>query len=276
MQPERPSLTMPAELTRRARSVAAGDRSNWQIPEAVDAATVILVRDTPAGPEVFLQRRVNRMTFAPGMYVFPGGRVETSDPDLPWEGPSGQPFARPEAARPTASFRAVTAAGARETWEEAGTALAHGPAGPVVERPARADADFGEWLVERGFRVAGSSLLAWSHWVTPEVESRRFDTRFLVTRLPAGQGAVDRGRESDHSSWFRPAAAIAAAGAGEMPMLPPTVHALQELADFDSTAAILAEAAHRAPRPLLPRPVLVADELQWQLEDAYTGEQVAW
>jgi 8-oxo-dGTP pyrophosphatase MutT (NUDIX family) len=55
--------------------------------EVRQAATVVLLRDLPAGPgapgvEVFLQRRSRHLAFAPGMYVFPGGAADPSDLDL--------------------------------------------------------------------------------------------------------------------------------------------------------------------------------------------------
>lgn len=266
---------MPAELTRRALAVANGETQEWDVPEAADAATVILLRDSPAGPEVFLQRRVSKMAFAAGMYVFPGGRVEESDASGPWDGPAGEPFPLRPGAAVTASFRALTTAGARETWEECGAVLARDRAQPVTVVPDEVDAPFLAWLSECGFHVDGSSFRPWSHWVTPEVEKRRFDTRFLVAALPAAQVAADRGVESDHSSWFRPGAALAAHGRGEMPMLPPTTHALTQLADFESVAAVLAAAAGRRPFPLLPRPVATdAGTVTWRLVDAYSGEPV--
>src|SRR5690606_30029325 len=40
------------------------------------AATLLLLRDTPAGLEVLMTRRSERASFAPGAYVFPGGRVD--------------------------------------------------------------------------------------------------------------------------------------------------------------------------------------------------------
>ena len=43
------------------------------------AATVLLVRDGAAGPEVFVQQRAATMAFAPSMVVFPGGRVDPTD-----------------------------------------------------------------------------------------------------------------------------------------------------------------------------------------------------
>lgn len=47
-----------------------------------DAATVVLLRDTPAGPEAYLQRRVAGMAFAAGVHVFPGGAADPGDADL--------------------------------------------------------------------------------------------------------------------------------------------------------------------------------------------------
>ena len=276
MEPERPSLTMPEELTRRAIAVATGD-DGWQVQPARDAATVVLLRDGAAGVEVFLQRRVGRMAFAPGQYVFPGGRVEDSDATAPWRGAAGEPFPIAPGAGVTACFRALTTAGARETWEEAGTVLAGDGSGQVGRTPAEPTDDFESWLRHEGLFVDGDRFAAWSHWITPEIEGRRFDTRFLVAELPDGQEAVDLGVESDHSSWFTPASALDRTRAGTMPMLPPTSHALMQLADFDSASAVMADARTRRPRPLLPRPAVAATgAIEWGLVDAYTGEPMGW
>ena len=268
-RPERPSLTMPEELTRRARAVAVGDEDSWMVPDALDAATVILLRDGPAGPEVFLQRRAGGMAFAPGAYVFPGGRAEDSDATLPWVGPDSEPFATPEPSAPTASFRALTTAAAREAWEESGVVIVDAPAGD-----APGDEGFGPWLRDGGHRVAGDSFAPWSHWITPEVERRRFDTRFLVARMPIGQVAVDLGVESDHSSWFRPQDAVDRVRRGAMTMLPPTVHALDGLTLFETVADVLDDARGRRPRPLLPRPTVRSGNVEWHLVDAYSGEEI--
>jgi 8-oxo-dGTP pyrophosphatase MutT (NUDIX family) len=266
---------MPVELTARARTLVTGE-GEWTAPPARDAATVILLRDGVAGLEVFLQRRIDRMTFAPGMYVFPGGRVEESDAVAPWSGPIADPFPVSPDAGVTATFRALTCAGARETWEEAGTVLAAGDHGPVQHAPSDPATDFVGWLETEGYRVDGDMMRPWSHWVTPEVERKRFDTRFLVALLPAGQRAVDRGVESDHSSWFSPAAALAGTRDRTMPMLPPTAHALTELCAHESAADAFAAARDRHPRPLLPRPFLTeSGDIAWRMVDAYTGEQIA-
>jgi len=45
------------------------------------AATVVLLRDGPAGLEAYLQLRPVGMGFAGGLWVFPGGRVDAADRD---------------------------------------------------------------------------------------------------------------------------------------------------------------------------------------------------
>lgn len=56
-----------------------------EVPEAVPAATVLLLRDAPDGLEVLMLRRDSKLAFAGGMWVFPGGRVDPEDypPDAP-------------------------------------------------------------------------------------------------------------------------------------------------------------------------------------------------
>ena len=43
------------------------------------AATVLLLRDGPAGLEVLMTRRSDKASFAPGAYVFPGGAIDAAD-----------------------------------------------------------------------------------------------------------------------------------------------------------------------------------------------------
>lgn len=46
------------------------------------ASTVVLLRDSAAGPEVLMLKRASQLAFFGGAWVFPGGKVEPEDGDL--------------------------------------------------------------------------------------------------------------------------------------------------------------------------------------------------
>ena len=120
----------------------------------------------------------------------------------------------------------------------------------------------GEVLGRRGLVLRADLLTPWARWITPEVSPRRFDTWFFAAALPPGQtataapeGHTDPG-ESESGTWLRPGAALDAAEAGEITLLPPTAVTLGELAQHLDVPAIL---AHRQViRPRLPK-VIVED-----------------
>lgn len=235
------------------------------VPPALDAATVVLLRDGVEGLEVFLMRRVVGMRFAPGMHVFPGGRVEDRDfGDVPV---SGEPDLR-GASGDAALARALTVCAARETFEETGVLLTAPSA--VADEECRADiesgGDFAALLRGLAAQVDAPALPMWAHWVTPEIESKRFDVRFFVAAVPAGQSVRDVSGEADHVCWIRPADALALHAAGELPMLPPTSATLAELTAFGSADAAVSHAVHRTVEPLLPHR---ADDGSWSIIHAY-------
>ncbi|HEX6522739.1 MAG TPA: NUDIX domain-containing protein [Streptosporangiaceae bacterium] len=181
-----------------------------------DAATVILLRDRDDGVEVLLLCRKRAMDFAPGAHVFPGGSVDPGDADAGIEVPG-------DLGVPPERVRALVGAAVRETREECGVVL-------------RAD-----------------TLIPWARWITPEVSNRRFDTWFFVAAMPEDQvaGAV---AEADSAQWLRPAAALDAARAGEITLLPPTAVTVAELTAFSSVTEVLAQ--RRVIAPLMPSVVV--------------------
>src|SRR5262249_52346641 len=92
---------------------------------------------------------------------------------------------------------------------------------------------------------------------TPIANPRRWDTRFLVARLPEGQEAVADGTETVSCGWMTPRRALAAYEDGRIILIPPTVRTLDDLARFDSIDAVLADAARRVVRALTPEIVQV-------------------
>lgn len=79
------------------------------------AASLVLVRRSPAGPEVLMGRRAGKHRFLPDVYAFPGGRVDSTDkvdtPDKPLSVQGNQ------------ETQALAIAAVRETWEETGILL---------------------------------------------------------------------------------------------------------------------------------------------------------
>jgi 8-oxo-dGTP pyrophosphatase MutT (NUDIX family) len=247
-----------------------------------DAATVILVRPAPVGAEVevFLLRRTKALEFAPGACVFPGGSVDERDADPvaeeAWTGPAPADLGYLLGISAERA-RTLVCAAVRETFEESGVLLA-GPSpgelvpdGAVEDRHALLDGSLslGELLSRRHLVLRADLLTPWARWITPEISPRRFDTWFFAAALPPGQlagltaagpGEPDSGSESDSGTWWRPAAALEAARAGQITLLPPTAVTLAELAAYQDIAGILGE--RRVITPLMPT-LVVEDERAW-------------
>ncbi|MCW2570442.1 MAG: hydrolase [Frankiales bacterium] len=259
---------LPPAFLERAR--AAQDPSFVATPPR-DAATIALVRDAPAGMEVYLLRRVLGMSFAGGMHVFPGGSVDPADAtaEIGWAGPPAPAWAE-QFGTSTPVARSLVCAAVRETFEESGVLLAGS------EEDLLADVSSDEWeaervalegrshslselLARRGLVLRSDLLRPLAHWITPEVEPKRFDTRFFLARLPEGQVTRSAGTEADQRVWVRPGDAIAQ----ELTMLPPTRAVLTELASYDDVDAALA--ARRTVAPVLPKLLVEKDRLLFLL-----------
>ena len=115
-------------------------------------------------------------------------------------------------------------------------------------------------LARRGLMLRADLLRPWAHWVTPEVEPRRYDTRFFVAALPAGQTTREVGGEADRAIWLAPKEALDRMRRRELTMLPPTAFTLAELSAYPNVAAVVAAAQRRDIAPVLPRLVVSGDE----------------
>ena len=78
-----------------------------------------------------------------------------------------------------------------------------------------------------------------SHWITPEIEIKRFDTRFFIAYIPAKQTEKHDGNEITDSVWISPKKALERSLNGEMPMIMPTIRNLQQCLEFDSAQKLL-------------------------------------
>ena len=245
------------------------------VPEVVavpaPAATVVLVRESAAGPEggggresaagpeVLLLRRNRATGFVPGAYVFPGGRVDAADGEDAlaecWHGLTREDAAGRLGLGPDADPPAIAYYGAavREAVEETGllpgVVAGQGAGGGELSGKAVRDAreallgegvPFARVLRRLGARLDGAAVEYIAHWVTPVVEPRRYDTRFFAARVPRGAAAVHDEREMTDAVWLTPHAALARHRDGRLPMIFPTIRTLEDLCDFETVDELLA------------------------------------
>lgn len=107
-----------------------------------------------------------------------------------------------------------------------------------------------ELAEEAAVVVDAAAMRVWAHWITPEVEPRRYDTWFFVVGLPEGETPVVDGGEAVAGAWFRPQDALDRCVEGKLPLAPPTMRTLMELAPYVSVDAALA--AERRTPPIMP------------------------
>lgn len=231
------------------------------------AATVMMVRDGgpdgSEGLEVFMLRRTGRASFAAGMYVFPGGRVDDVD-----HADEIAPFCKGLTDTEASAQLSIESGGLaywvasiRECFEEASVLLAERSDGaPLdVDEDERHHVHDGtlsmvELSQRHGLVLDLSTTHYVDHWITPIGENRRFDTRFFVTLAPADQEGIHDDKETVESLWVRPTDALEMHARGELMMLPPTVYNLKFLAEHATAAdAIAAGDARRDIPCILPK-----------------------
>ncbi len=222
------------------------------------SSTVILLRDErdADGPFSVLMLERHRSVTFPGVHAFPGGIVEPGDADFASATlPPAQAWAVAGEGDCAADALPYWIAAVRELFEEMGILLAtrDGRAldGPLDDglaacrRRLLAGAPFAALLAEHDLVPATHALFYFARWITPTVNPKRFDTRFLVGRVPRGQDAVVDGTETVSHEWLTPASALRAYHDGRIQLIPPTVRTLDDLTRFASADAVLADASRR-------------------------------
>jgi 8-oxo-dGTP pyrophosphatase MutT (NUDIX family) len=215
------------------------------------ASTVVLTRAADAGGfEILLTRRPEAMRFLGGYYVFPGGTVHRDDysPSVlrrcrGLSGAQAQEIlgGKHEPEEALGHWVAVI----RELFEEVGVLLCVDETGASVNFSEQSDGErfeqrrraivrkqlqFGAFIEREDLYCDLSRAVYFDHWVTPEIYSMRFDTRFYIAELPAHQTALERSEEVTHSLWIGPQQALDRMHRRDFPILPPTTTVLSELA----------------------------------------------
>jgi 8-oxo-dGTP pyrophosphatase MutT (NUDIX family) len=220
-----------------------------------NASTVVLLRPADNGAfEILLTQRPPQMRFLGGYYVFPGGAVHRDDYSSKilerCRGLSANDAQRilgscDNANQALGHWVAVF----RELFEEVGVLLCLAESGDEVDLrdPAakdrielkrqaivRNELDFGSFLESENLICDLSRAVYFDHWVTPEIYSMRFDTRFYIARLPSYQIPLPASEEVIDSLWVSPQDALSRINRHDFPILPPTTTVLGELGRIGS------------------------------------------
>jgi 8-oxo-dGTP pyrophosphatase MutT (NUDIX family) len=242
--------------------------ANPNIPQPRNAATVILLRENGRQPfEFFLMRRHRNQSFMGGAFVFPGGALDAADCDPGLEkyvknGSAQKIVARlNEHLTQKETSLGLFFAAVRETFEEAGVLLADLlPDQNLAQRCTsyRKALHSGSLSLKaladsENIFFALDDLMPYSRWITPEIEGKRFDTRFFVARMPKHQKSEHDHVELVDSLWITPEEALKKQVDHEILLMPPTLKTIEELASYDSIDALYLSLSGRKILPILPQ-----------------------
>ena len=215
--------------------------------DLIPAATVMMLRDTDNGPEVFMVVRHHEIDFASGALVFPGGKADKADFDSALRAHCGKAddFDDKELALRIASIR--------ESFEECGILLAREKGQSDFISAARLqqldgwrdrfnnrDATMLAFAEVENLEFAVDALGFYAHWITPEMMPKRFDTYFYMARAPQDHIGLHDGSESVDSVWITAKQAIAEADAKKRTVIFPTRMNIEKLANNSSVDEALA------------------------------------
>ncbi len=223
-----------------------------------DAATVVMLRDTPGGLEVFLVKRHGLSDVLGGAYVFPGGKLDATDALLGAhldQTADTLHAALGEPDTPAATALGLYVAAVREAYEESGVLFATSATAFAQTQPGATQEAFNAWVQSRGITLQTRQVVPWTRWITPRmpsVSSKRFDTRFFVAEVPFGQVARHDDYETTASAWLRPRMALQQYWDREIELAPPQIMSLAHLSRHATVQSVLHEARSRLPPVILP------------------------
>lgn len=224
----------------------------------------MIARDAHPQYEILMLKRTSSAVFAGGMYVFPGGRVETSDGDGIEEYVSAPSINQAgQTAAVGAQWLQFWLAGIRETFEESGLLLAYDANGEMVSITAENEGRFAAYreqvykgelsllsLCQReGLTLAVDRVHFYNRLITPPGRPRRFDTHFFITSAPENQQGVHDGTETVDTLWISPSDALQRHAQDQFGLMGATQRQLSELDEHQTLGDLLNMAQERTNFP---------------------------
>ena len=175
----------------KTSNFTASEKSLYIRPK--EAATLILIDGEPGNYQIVMGRRHMRHKFMPGLFVFPGGRVDKTDGSVPTPDNlhpeiEKKLLSKMKGRATTRRARALALASIRETYEEAGL---------FVGEACSYSTKYPDWAAfcEHGIAPKLQNLRLVARAITPPGRPRRFDTWFFAAftseigaRLEEGTG----------------------------------------------------------------------------------------
>jgi len=145
-----------------------------------DAATLLIVKRNGKHPKILMGRRSDKHTFMPGMYVFPGGKLDYGDTRIKPVNDFSAPVMRKilKKTRSTVTknhARGLGMAAIRETFEETGLVVGK----EIKSAPLSRNKEW-QTFFSTGYAPALEPLHLLARAITPPGRPRRFDARFFV------------------------------------------------------------------------------------------------
>ena len=230
--------------------VSPNDKPSVPVP----AATVLLVRDNNEKIEVFMLKRASRTNFG-GAWVFPGGKLDENDglkdiADICFGLDDKSASTKLDIQEGGIHYWIACI---RECFEESGILLAYRANGELIsdtsdeegklinqyrKKLLNGESVFLDMMKELNMQLATDQLAYISHWITPEIEKKRYNTRFFIAKSPA-QLADHDGYEGVDSMWVNPKYALSEMKQGKFPIIMPTIKSLEFVAKYKTTQGLL-------------------------------------
>jgi len=220
----------------------------------IPSSSLMLVRDSNNGVEVFLMKRAQKSNFG-GVWVFPGGILENQDRLMATKDYCNG-ISETEAQKvlnSNSDSLPYWIASLRETFEETGALIANRndnshfiPTTKESESLIDLRSDllngkiaFDSILKGLALKMALDRLVYVSHWITPKVETKRYTTRFFLTAFNEDHSLTHDGIEGTDSKWIGVEDALRANEDGSISLIMPTIKNLESILNYDNTTDLM-------------------------------------